>query len=608
MDNAASWPRDEELLQHTRWMGLLARHLVADSHTADDVVQDAWLAAGKHAEPGTPWLRGVVRNLAKLSHRQRARRRRREQVVARAEVQPSEEGQLLERAELSRHIAEAVVALAEPYRSVVILRFFEEIAPRDIARRLDIPEATVWSRLGRALEQLRRQLDTHYGDRQCWSVLIAPLSMSLASSGLSSWGSSSSGLAGSSLPLAAQTSSGFSSLLNGVLMLNKTLIVTTSVVMFALGWGTRLVTSENPHPAPASSPVLPAQDDSTETASLKAQIRQLHGEVARSRAEREALAEELEIARASTEPPTQAADPEPSAPLAVLPGKWAENEALRNADWLELGRATLEITRLLDELFRLEEKGESPAADFMQKLTKVSGQQLNFATSLMGTIPTDAPLHGEFTHPVAIGNTLSAMLEVQAHPLDRQQQEELASVIEEYDEDYSLAQLDYDDQTPVVTRLVEEFGLKQGALAKIEAFLRPEQAERVIAPRLHGRAQRDTLSPLRMLPFVRALAVSPRADLPDRFASKLREMYQIPDGDLSAQDPIVAQWVSAVTPLLEPVQAGQRDYYGAEAAAVAGRAHARIVEALLRRYPSDSAISERLRKDPRWYVPRQLAE
>src|SRR5882672_4636988 len=170
----------EGLLENTGWMKGLARGLVRDPHRAEDLVQDAAVAllqkrSAAIRSPGS-WLRGVLGKLASRSRRDDDRRRRREERVARLErVTESPEG-VLERAELRRTILDAVLALEEPYRTTVLLRFFEEKSVRAIASELGLPAATVRTRLARALERLRRRLDRlHGGDRAAWCAVLVPL-------------------------------------------------------------------------------------------------------------------------------------------------------------------------------------------------------------------------------------------------------------------------------------------------------------------------------------------------------------------------------------------------------------------------------------------------
>jgi RNA polymerase sigma-70 factor (ECF subfamily) len=100
----------------------------------------------------------VLRNFARQERRSSARREAREHDVARREELPSAR-EIVARAELQRRIAGAVMELDEPYRSAVLLRYFEDLPPREIAKRLGVPVATVRTRLARALEQLRERFD-----------------------------------------------------------------------------------------------------------------------------------------------------------------------------------------------------------------------------------------------------------------------------------------------------------------------------------------------------------------------------------------------------------------------------------------------------------------
>lgn len=78
----------DDLLAHSGWVRALALRLVKDAQTADDVVQDTWMAALRHPpgrdRPLRPWLRTVVRNLVRRRHLNEERRSRREQASPRA--------------------------------------------------------------------------------------------------------------------------------------------------------------------------------------------------------------------------------------------------------------------------------------------------------------------------------------------------------------------------------------------------------------------------------------------------------------------------------------------------------------------------------------------
>src|SRR6186713_1869243 len=161
-----------ELLEtHAGWIRELARHMVRDSHGADDLAQEACVVAMGHAPRDRalfrPWLASVMKNLVRQKSRGDARRSGREARSARAEAQDATD-RLVERVELERELVESVLALDEPYRSAVLHRFFDELPPREIARRLGVPVNTVHSRIARGLARLREQLDASHGERRAW--------------------------------------------------------------------------------------------------------------------------------------------------------------------------------------------------------------------------------------------------------------------------------------------------------------------------------------------------------------------------------------------------------------------------------------------------------
>lgn len=173
-------PRLEALLEHAEWARGLAGRLVADAARADDVVQSALAAAAKSPPRDATNLRGwlgqVVRNAARTVGREEGRRDHRERAAARPEaIEGADE--LVARAEMSRDLAQHVLALDEIYRDVVLLRWYEGLAPREIAKRLGVPVATVNTRLARAHGELRTRLDRAYGDRASWCAAFAPMAV-----------------------------------------------------------------------------------------------------------------------------------------------------------------------------------------------------------------------------------------------------------------------------------------------------------------------------------------------------------------------------------------------------------------------------------------------
>ena len=167
-------PSEAALLAQVDWIRRLARVLVADRDLAEDLVQETCAAylerAAERPAKLRPWLARVLHNALRQHQRAASRRRRREELRARSEAVEGDEA-VLERVLLQRRLVDAVVSLSEPYRSAVLLRFFEDLPPREIARRAAVPVATVHSRLQRALAQLRGRLDR---ESDAWAVLLWP--------------------------------------------------------------------------------------------------------------------------------------------------------------------------------------------------------------------------------------------------------------------------------------------------------------------------------------------------------------------------------------------------------------------------------------------------
>lgn len=169
----------ESLFAHLDWARSLAGRLVGDAAAADDLVQEACVLAlerppASHWAP-RKWLGGVLRNLARDRGRSTVHRSDREAESARPErIEGTHD--VLERAEAHRSLVEAILALDERPREVVLLRYFDGLSQVQIAKQFGTSPSTIRSRLQRALDQLRDQLDgAHGADGRSWAVAMVPL-------------------------------------------------------------------------------------------------------------------------------------------------------------------------------------------------------------------------------------------------------------------------------------------------------------------------------------------------------------------------------------------------------------------------------------------------
>lgn len=171
----------EQLLAQSDWVTRLARVLVHDPAAADDVVQSTWVdvlrAPPRHGLRLRAWLASIVRRKAARLARTATRRDRREQIAAdllanRTAESPAD---LAARVATHRELVDAVLALDEPCREAVVLRYFENLTVEAIAVRIQTKVNTVRSRLQRGLQALRNRLDRMPGGRERWLPAVAAL-------------------------------------------------------------------------------------------------------------------------------------------------------------------------------------------------------------------------------------------------------------------------------------------------------------------------------------------------------------------------------------------------------------------------------------------------
>ena len=141
---------------------VIARLILHDEPSAEDATQEALVSAWRHIralrDPDRfdAWLHRLLVNACNREARRAGSRRRRE--VSGLEVErplPDDTARVLDRDQLDRGFRRLDV----DHRAVVVLYYYLGLRPEEAAELLGWPPGTVRSRLQRAIQQMRAELD-----------------------------------------------------------------------------------------------------------------------------------------------------------------------------------------------------------------------------------------------------------------------------------------------------------------------------------------------------------------------------------------------------------------------------------------------------------------
>jgi RNA polymerase sigma factor (sigma-70 family) len=178
MENTAMVDEDGQLLaayvrdrDATAFQRLVERHVhfvyaaalrqIRDRHLAEDILQAVFLLLSQRAaelKPGTlvkGWLFHATRFAANNVRRAEARRLRREREAAAMRLQTTPEK---EAEDMGPYLDDALAGLSTKDRTVLLMRYFEEMPLAIVGQAMGISEHAAKKRVARALERLRNNL------------------------------------------------------------------------------------------------------------------------------------------------------------------------------------------------------------------------------------------------------------------------------------------------------------------------------------------------------------------------------------------------------------------------------------------------------------------
>jgi len=169
-----------------------ARAVLRDEAEAEDVVQDAWVRAYTHLRQFTgrasfaTWLTRIAINESLARRRYRVRHIALDEHASALPAGTRPPDQEVDARQVASALEAAIDTLPAHYRIAFMLRDLEGLSTVETAACLDVPEATVKTRLHRARGLLRTQLDPvlavstdgvySFGGPRCDRVVAAVMS------------------------------------------------------------------------------------------------------------------------------------------------------------------------------------------------------------------------------------------------------------------------------------------------------------------------------------------------------------------------------------------------------------------------------------------------
>ena len=137
----------------------MLRHVDDAEEAAQEALIRAWRRRDscRTPEAPVPWMMQIARNEALRALEGRDRRRAREDLEPDAEAAPAEDPDL-EGVVGCVTVEQALSGLSEEERTLVNMRYVDDLSQPEIARLLAIPEGTVKVRLHRIRKRLRSEL------------------------------------------------------------------------------------------------------------------------------------------------------------------------------------------------------------------------------------------------------------------------------------------------------------------------------------------------------------------------------------------------------------------------------------------------------------------
>jgi len=585
----------------------LAVHWLGDAHEAFDVVQQAFLVAATKPQriPGDdpwPWFRQVVINEAR-----NARRKHKPKPTAQETEMPDSSPnpeQAAARDETNAELRRALDTLPDTEREAITLTHLNGLTHAQAASALGIPVKTLSSHVARGLERLRGKLGSK-AETMLASVAAMPV---IAPPGgwegaLASW--KAAAFAGISESVTATT------VATGAILMKKSVAVVAMIAALGIGLGGGVILNQQLGEPPArpevsaDTPKLSGADNGTPlempdesdndaggAPELATKLDAARRDVSAEREASKKLQSELDtvtverdrlkgkVAELEAELAPIRAEQAERGPTFTF-GKYGTIDGVTGSNWKELADASHKVITSLRQIREKQVAGEQVPRELYIDLQQNTEIMRKYEYKTIDVLPTWAKHNGELTHPISHANLVAGELKAAGMPLSEQQVAQIEKLGLQWESDFESAQKKYNDATPRVQKMLDEYLLKGAFVDAVWDVLTVEQRDYLVDPKWLHVAFVDLYCTTLMIIHTSPIIVG--ADIGEirgKLQAMLVEKYGIAEDQQAALGPLLDTWQSDVGTILDPVKQTDVKFYTYAQGAVAAKATAKLVSSI----------------------------
>ena len=617
---------------HAKSLWRMAVALLGDVHDAHDVVQQTFLVAAKKAntlpDPATRWLRGVLMNEAR-NHR----RKQRPQVMDGSE-QPMTDNQNpateAEKREQVRELHAALDGLRDEEREALTLTVLGGLTHSEAAETLGVPVKTISTRVSRGRENLKSKLGNK-GESMLASVATLPV---LAPQG--GWDAALAGWKATALAAVEPVAAGVGVATGGIIMAKKAIVAAGVAIALGVGFAGGMaggyvmgseqdsgaVASQNSSQSdrsssghssssPSNGPVHESttRENATGGSTTPVDARDevlaaVREELKQAKADRDTFEAKVEELEREIEPYRR--DAAERGPTFTF-GRHGKIDGVTGANWKEMAGASDAVIGALQSMLEHQRKGEPVPREVRLTLQKNTEIMRKYEYETLKVLPSWAKHNGELTHPISVTNLIAGELKLANDPLTEAQITRIEALGLQWEKDFEAAGAGYNDATPRVTKMRDEFKLKGEFTDAMWEVLTTTQRAHIMPEEWRHVAFVDLYCPTLMV--IHTSPIVTGADV-NEIATKLRGMlvkkFAIDESKAAELDGFIETWKTDVATVLDPVAQSEARQYTFDIALVCANATSKLVTSVRDFGGVSGDAMTALLDDYAIYVPRVI--